>query len=556
MEDGLVEKASAMRGRKVGEPRPNWNPLVLDASALKAYSAKVVTDYQSKVRVQHHMTDSAPNGVGELHQSDGSIEDELEVLNVRVDAVLTAFREELQTLEDNDAILVVTHGAVADRLSEKMYGRSYGSALTGSFALFGLQDDGISWKSVFDEWRHAQYVGQTSAADSGLVCASISEPLTTSKIAKLTVEELDVAPDVKEFTVSNGSLTMRVLNYGCTILSILAPDRYGEAEEITLCYRSYDDLIKPEHLGPYYGAVVGRVANRIGGGSFTLNGKLYNLALNNKSCSLHGGNIGFDKKLFKATAQVIDGEKVSLTFKYRSANGEEGYPGTLDIEVTYALTIYNTIEMTYCASFADITEGLSTPINLTNHSYFNLSGSLKRDVLDHKLMLPCSRYTPYDDDCIPTGEMASVYGSNFDFTKPVVLGERILNVIAGGGKVGLDHNWVVDGAADMDTLAVQKHNINFVMPNTPALRHAATLTDEVSGRQMKIHTSQPGIQVYTNNWASEDKASSPHIVHNAIALETQHFPDSVNKPSFPKGSVIAPGEQYQQKSIFSFSVIQ
>jgi len=347
---------------------------------------------------------------------------------------------------------------------------------------------------------------------------------------------------------------MVVLNYGCTILSVLAPDKDGIAEEVTLSYRSFEELVQPDHLGPYYGAVVGRVANRIANGKFDMNGMTYKLATNNGPCSLHGGISGFDKKIFKTAVNITAGKSASLVLTYTSVDGEEGFPGTLDVTVTYVLTAYNTIEMTYYAVLSNPTEMLSTPINLTNHSYFNLSGSIKRNIDGHKLQLSCSKYTPYDDNCIPSGEQRDVKGTEFDFTADVVLGERLHTVIAGGGRPGLDHNWAVDGVQEADRM--RRGRLKATCDDEPLLCHVGTLSDDVSGRRLTLHSSQPGIQVYTYNWASEDAKDFPHTVHNAVALETQHFPNSVNTPSFPAGSVLAPGEKYHHKTVYSFSVYQ
>jgi len=544
IEDGLIESANDMRGRKEGEPRPNWNPLILDSAALSAHSERIDSMYKTEVIVKYERKENGKNDVCEVHQIDSSITDAATVLHDRVIAVLAALTTELTGLEDSsNAIMVVTHGAVAERLSDALYGRHYGKALTGSFAAFELDLDG-KWVPVWEEWVHAAYVGHTSG--------SVEKVLHISPAIqdKFTVLSREVAGDVVEYTVSNGPMTMVVLNYGCTILSVLAPDKDGLAEEVTLSYRNFEELTKTGHLGPYYGAVVGRVANRIAEGKFELNGKVYTLATNNGPCALHGGISGFDKKVFKTAVNLMDGKSASLVFTYTSADGEEGYPGTLDVTVTYTLTVFNTIEMTYGAVLADPTEQLSTPVNLTNHCYFNLSGDIKRNIDGHKLRLSCSKYTPYDDNCIPTGELRSVQGTEFDFTADVVLGERIHTVIAGGGKLGLDHNWAVDGVEEAESMREKSLVASL---EVPLLRHVATLSDDISGRRLTVHSSQPGIQVYSYNWASKDMKDFPHTVHNAIALETQHFPNSINTPSFPS-SVLAPGHKYEHKSIFSFSV--
>jgi len=567
VEDGLVEDANAMRGRKAGEPRPNWNPLLLDSTALSSHSDKIDAAYKTQVRVQHQQRENGKNDVCELHHSDSNILDAATVLHDRVQAVLAALTTEISCLGDSssclNAILVVTHGAIAERLSDALYGQTYGKALTGSFTAFRLDSRG-TWIPVWDTWNHAEYVGHTSTSVEKVpqsVTASPPAPAPAPPAAhqdQFSAVSREVADGVIEYTVSNGSMTMVVLNYGCTILSVLAPDKHGTAEEVTLAYRSFQELVQPEHLGPYYGAVVGRVANRIAGAKFDLNDKTYTLAANNGSCSLHGGLCGFDKKIFKAAVSTTAGKSVSLVFTYTSVDDEEGYPGTLDVAVSYVLTTYNTIEMTFQAVLADPAQRLRTPVNLTNHSYFNLSGNIRRNIADHKLRLSCSKYTPYDDNCIPTGQIRDVKGTAFDFTADVVLGERIHTVLAGGGKPGLDHNWAVDGVQEAESMRkdIDKDS-RMAMDWTDSelvMCHAATLSDDVSGRRLTLHSSQPGLQVYTYNWASEDLKDFPHTVHNGIALETQHFPNSVNTPSFPAGSVLAPGDKYLHKTVYSFSV--
>jgi aldose 1-epimerase len=394
---------------------------------------------------------------------------------------------------------------------------------------------------------------------------------------ELVLEGHDDIPAIVQYTVQNGKMSMVVLNYGATVISILAPDRNGNAEEITLSYRSYADLSQPEHFGPYYGAIVGRVANRIKDGTFDLNGKTYHLAKNNGPNSLHGGRIGFDRKVFSTRTYIAEdggdrGSSASLEFSYISPDGEEGYPGSLKVVVTYTLTSENTIEMTYhacivndgsdCAGVVESSpsqpQPISTPVNLTNHTYFNLSGNLRSKILDHNLHLSCSAYTPYDEHCIPLGQITPVYNTPFDFQSSaagVRLGERI-PLIDGGGRPGLDHNWVVDDPIEPRGLEARETLDDVAAsPLTLTLRPVAVLSEPVSGRVLTVHASQPGVQVYTNNWASEDPAAYPHTQHNGICLETQHFPNSCNEPTFPSGSIIKSGETYLHKAIFSFSVV-
>ena len=410
------------------------------------------------------------------------------------------------------------------------------------------------------------------------------------------IEDLQVADasdatggePVMQYTLKNlddRGMSIVVCNYGCTILSILAADKEGVVEEVTLNHRSYSELIKPENHGPYYGAIVGRVANRIQGGTFNLNGQTYHIAKNTgegqNTNTLHGGLVGFDQKVFKCRttiAQDGDGDGYArLELSYLSPDGEEGFPGALKVTVTYTLTARNELVITYKAHLVteegegeeekeeeEEEEGmsreekkkmkkvvpLSTTVNLTNHTYFNLSGNLRNNILGHSLQLSCSSYTPYDEQCIPTGEIVHVEKTLFDFCsfgiRGVPLAERV-RFIDAGGRPGLDHNWVVDGAIEAYSIDV---------PDTTRLRHVATLTEPVSGRVLTVRSTQPGIQVYTNNWASEDSKLYPHIQHNAIALETQHFPNSCNVDSFPKGSILKQGETYSHTAVFCFSLME
>ena len=390
-------------------------------------------------------------------------------------------------------------------------------------------------------------------------------------------------PKVLEHTISNGEVSFCALNWGCTITSIMAPDNEGKSEEITLCYREYEDLIKEENFGPYYGAIIGRVANRINQGKFLLNNKQYELEINGNNCHLHGGNIGFDRKLF--TSKTFKNEnEAGVEFKNLSHSGEEGYPGTLEITIIYKLTAFNTIEIIEKAIMIqdkhadddedeDDDDGLSTPVNLTNHTYFNLSGNLKENIYLHKLQLNASNYTPYNKDCIPLGSIESVQNTLYDFTMNggVELKQRIYKIgmnNEGEGKPGLDHNWCIDGGAD-PPIDLENMNLSSSLSSTVLeepllfLRHAATLIEPKSGRKLTVHTSKPGIQVYTYNWAepvSDDETSphfhSPHFQHNGIALETQYYPDTINQDLFPKhgGYIVSKNSSYHHKTIFSFGL--
>ena len=361
------------------------------------------------------------------------------------------------------------------------------------------------------------------------------------------IKKSAVTPSVDSWTLSNGSVSMEVLNYGCTILSITAPDRDGNVEEVTLNHRTYSELSDEANFGPYYGCVAGRVANRVAKGLFDLNGQTYRLPINNGENSLHGGLEGFNKKLFSVQSSVNEETgSGKIECNYTSKDGEEGYPGTINVIVVYTLTMQNSIEMEYNVQ---LEEGqiLKTIINLTNHTYFNMSGNCRDKAHDHTLQLSCSKYCPPNEKQIPTGDIVDVKGSSFDFTEPTELGQRI-DTIDGCGEPGLDHNFVVDGALDT-TLDMS----SVAAGAGPAMRYVATLTHEKSGRKMILHASQPGVQVYTANWLSKDNSEHPFIQHNGVCLETQHFPDSINQPTFPS-CVLSPGETYNHKAIFSFAV--
>ena len=363
--------------------------------------------------------------------------------------------------------------------------------------------------------------------------------------------------EVEEYVLEcpGKKITCKVVTYGATLTSVQVPDRNGNVEEITVCYSTLDDL--EGKLGPYYGCIAGRYANRIRKGQFALDGESYQLAINNGPNALHGGLKGFDKQVWSAE-MFLDEKNAGVKMSYRSPDGEEGYPGELLVEVAYSLNDDGQLEISYHAE----THGKATPINLTNHTYWNLSGNCSRKIYDHRLELSCDRYLPVDDTQIPLGELAPVEGTAFDLrtdpdnTYGKLLRDVILN-IDGGGRPGLDHCFVVDGALeDGQTMSGAE----------PMLRLVALLTDETSGRQLICEASQPGVQVYSANWLSEPNNDStyssssigetdhPHTQHNGICLETQHFPDSVNQPQFPS-AILRPGETYRHKTIMTFECV-
>lgn len=321
---------------------------------------------------------------------------------------------------------------------------------------------------------------------------------------------------------------MTVTNYGGIIVSLKTADKAGVFEDVVLGYDSLDGYIKAPS---FFGALVGRYGNRIAKGKFTLDGKTYTLAKNNGENHLHGGLKGFDKVVWTATpSSSADGASLKLT--YLSKDMEEGYPGNLQVEVNYTLTNDNELKIDYVA-----TTDKKTVLNLTNHSYFNLSGNTKRDILGHVLTIPASRFLPVDQGLIPTGELKEVKGTPFDFTSPNVVGERINNddpqIKAGKG---YDHCWVFDKTAG--TLGL-----------------GATLYDSISGRYMEMFTTEPGTQFYSGNFLNGTITGKFNTVYNqryALCLETQHFPDSPNQPDFPS-VVLSPGETYKTQTVYKFS---
>ncbi len=328
---------------------------------------------------------------------------------------------------------------------------------------------------------------------------------------------------VTEYTISNGKgMQVGIINYGGAITKIITPDRDGHPGDVVTGFESLEGFLQPGN--PYFGALIGRYGNRIAGAAFTLDGATYTLAANNNSNSLHGGNKGFDKVYWNIEKMAGDS---SLRLNYSSADGEEGYPGKLDITVIYTLTSGNELRIEYTA----VTDK-ATPVNLTSHAYFNLSAGADSTILGHQLMLHARAYTPVNDQLIPTGEIKSVSGTPMDFTEAKKIGKDIGQVPG-----GYDHNWVLD-----------KQPGEYVL--------AATLYDSASGRMMKVRTTEPGIQFYSGNFLdgrlSATKGGIKYVKHGALCLETQHYPDSPNQPGFPS-TILRPGETYTQTCTYTFS---
>jgi len=326
------------------------------------------------------------------------------------------------------------------------------------------------------------------------------------------------------FTNRHG-VQARITNYGGIVVSLLVPDRHGKLADVVLGFDALDGYLAKE---PYFGAVVGRYANRIAKGQFTLDGTVYKLVLNNGPNSLHGGTKGFDKQVWNA--RELGENPPALELTYLSKDGEEGYPGNLKVKVVYALTDSNELKIEYTA-----TTDKDTVLNLTNHSYFNLAG--EGDVLKHQVTINADRFTPIDSTLIPTGELRKVEGTPFDFRRPTAIGARI-NADDEQLKFGngYDHNFVLNRKGK-------------------GLELAARVVEPGSGRVLEVFTTQPGVQFYTGNFLDgtvQGKGGKAYGQRSGFCLETQHFPDSPNHSEFPT-TKLKPGETFHETTIFKFS---
>lgn len=329
--------------------------------------------------------------------------------------------------------------------------------------------------------------------------------------------------DVYRYTLTNkNGTTVKIINYGGTITDILTVDKKGKFDNIVLAFDSLAGYLQAGN--PAFGCLVGRYANRIAHARFSLNGKEYKLAPNNNGNTLHGGLKGYDKVVWDATQLT---EKNGLHLVYKSKDGEEGFPGNLTVQVTYILTEDNALEIAYEAA-----TDAATPINLTNHAYFNLSGDTDATVLNHVLQINATSFTKADDNLIPTGEIVTVKNTGLDFTSPKKVGKDIEKLAP-----GYDHN--------------------FVLPNPGTLTPIANLHHENSGRYMEVATTQPGVQLYTGNYLngklSHTYKKRVYDKWGGLCLETQHYPDSPNQPSFPT-TILQPGEVFKELTVFRFSV--
>jgi aldose 1-epimerase len=346
-------------------------------------------------------------------------------------------------------------------------------------------------------------------------------------------EPFGTTPDgvpVDRYTLSNDhGMRVRVLTYGGIVQTIEVPDQFGHIANVAL---GFDNLADYVARSPYFGAIIGRYGNRIGKGQFTLDGVTYQLNLNDDANTLHGGYAGFDKQVWTASP-VREPAAVGLALHRVSPAGEENYPGTLDVTVTYRLTADNTLRVDYRA-----TTDAPTIVNLTNHSYVNLAGS--GTIERHQLTLNASHYTPVDSGLIPTGAIEPVDGTPMDFRLPTAIGDRIRDgfpqLVLGQG---YDHNWVLDRQD----------------PTGHDLEFAARVFDPISGRTLTIHTTEPGIQFYSGNFLDATLVGTGGKIYrqgDSLALETQHFPDSPNHPDFPS-TVLRPGEIFQSTTTYQFT---
>lgn len=354
-----------------------------------------------------------------------------------------------------------------------------------------------------------------------------STKVTKAGITKTDWNEAE-GKKVSLYTLTNkNGMEVKITNYGGIVTSWVTPDKNGYKADIVLGFDSLSGYLGNH---PFFGALVGRYGNRIGGAQFKLDGVTYKLAANNGKNSLHGGVKGFDKMVWDASPSPDD---ASLSLNYLSKDGEEGYPGNLKVTVKYTLTDDDELLIQY-----DAETDKATPVNLTNHSYFNLTGDVSNTILDHTVWIDADRFTPVDNTLIPTGELKSVKGTPFDFTTPHKIGERIDSVPI-APPVGYDHNFVLNNQAN-------------------SLKLIAYVIDSVSGRKLEVFTTEPGVQFYTGNFLNgsiKNRDGKTINKNMGFCLETQHYPDSPNKPDFPS-VILKPGDKYHTETKYKVSVIK
>ena len=369
--------------------------------------------------------------------------------------------------------------------------------------------------------------GTTKTGDAPQAPAPPSPPQPPQPITRADFGATADGEAVHSYTLRNASgIEMRVISLGGIVTHLITPDRDGNMADIVLGFDTIDKYLEEP---PYFGALIGRYGNRIAKARFAIDGTEYALAANNGPNHLHGGIKGFDKVVWDAEASEGEGER-SVTFTRTSPDGEEGYPGNLATKVTYTLTDRNELVIEY-----EATTDKPTHVNLTHHSYFNLAGHDAGDILGHELTIDADRFTPIDDTLIPTGELKPVEGTPFDFRQPTAIGARIDQ--AGNQQIvygkGYDHNWVANGEG---------------------FRHVARARDPKTGRTLDVATSEPGLQFYSGNFLDGSVTGKGGTVYGhrtGFCLETQHFPDSPNQPSFPS-TLLKPGETYRTRTVYTF----
>lgn len=347
---------------------------------------------------------------------------------------------------------------------------------------------------------------------------------STMEIKKEEFGQTPAGRKVERYTLNNArGMIVKIITFGGIVTELWVPDRLGQSADVVLGFAELKDYLAGH---PYFGALIGRYGNRIAKGKFVLNKKTYTLAGNNNGNHLHGGNIGFDKVIWEA-AEVRTAEGIGVKLRYLSQDGEEGYPGDLQVSVIYLLTKANELKIDYRA-----TTDKPTPVNLTHHSYFNLAGAGKGDILGHEAMIAANAYTVVDAFLIPTGEIKKVAGTPFDFRKPKKITAEIAQVDG-----GYDHNFVL-----------KRHRSGLTL--------AADFYEPLSGREMQVFTTEPGVQFYTGNFLDgtiKGKGGLVYLKHGGFCLEAQHFPDSPNHRAFPD-TILKPGQIYRQQTVYRFSI--
>lgn len=396
-------------------------------------------------------------------------------------------------------------------------------ALTGTLSPSDGEREGVRGLTSVPRATLVQSCGSGVLILALFALAIAWNPASGAELQRLEEREFGKMPNgavVKLFTLRNASgMSAKIMTYGAILTELQVPDKHGVATNVVLGADTLDQYLKGFRAPA---AIIGRVANRIAGARFTLDGVEYKLAANDGPNHIHGV---FDKRVWEAKALPPGEGRAAVQLTYLSKDGEDGYPGNVTVKLTYTLTDENELRLDYEAA-----TDRATPINLTSHAYFNLAGG--GDVLDHELWLAAAHYTPADDTLIPTGQIASVEGTPLDFTKPTRIGARIAQFYPKPG--GYDHNFVLDGEPGRRAAGPPGNGKPLVL--------AARVREPVSGRAMEVRTTEPGVQLYTGN----------HLKHAALCLETQHYPDSVNHPGFPS-TILRPGPAFSSTTTFAFS---